>query len=364
MKKLLFSSIFVLAAFLNVGPVKAAVLTNDTLIKGASFDSVYYYADGKRYVFPNEKTYLTWYSDFNSVQIITDAELAVIPISANATYRPGARMIKIQTDPKVYAVDKGGILRWVTSEQTAKDLYGINWNKMIDDVPDYLFTNYKIGDPITSQSQFDVDSIKNEIKTIRENDNSQIVPTTVAPLSSTPLVDAPIILETQNVKLNMTLRSNDLWSQVNSIDRCAQSITSGGFLIDYPESIKPTIDWLLIKTLPDKQSLKISSLIVRNLGTANLTSSEIDIQTSGNNRIYSPESITFNEAKFIFDEPITVPSSGDLYIRLNTSKVLTGETVELIINELNIESSDPEKYSYNFDLPIKTDRALTKCDWK
>ena len=31
------------------------------LIKGESFSSVYYYApNGKRYVFPNEKTYFTW----------------------------------------------------------------------------------------------------------------------------------------------------------------------------------------------------------------------------------------------------------------------------------------------------------------
>ena len=58
------------------------------------------------------------------------------------------RMVKIQTDPKVYAVARGGILRWVKTESLAKLLYGDTWNTQIDDVSDALFTNYTIGEPI------------------------------------------------------------------------------------------------------------------------------------------------------------------------------------------------------------------------
>jgi hypothetical protein len=132
----------------------AATISSGDLIK-ASTPAVYYYgADGKRYVFPNEKTYYTWYSDFSSVKTITDAELAAVQIGGNVTYKPGVKMVKITTDPKVYAVGANGTLRWVTSEAVAIALYGTNWNKMIDDVADSFFVNYTVGAAINSASEF------------------------------------------------------------------------------------------------------------------------------------------------------------------------------------------------------------------
>ena len=60
------------------------------------------------------------------------------------------KMVKIISDPKVYAVSRGGLLRWIGTEEIAKALYGNDWNKQIDDVSDAFFFNYRIGDPITS----------------------------------------------------------------------------------------------------------------------------------------------------------------------------------------------------------------------
>lgn len=120
----------------------------DVLVK-ASGPAVYYYAeDGKRYVFPNERVYYSWFSDFSGVVMITDEELASIPIGGNVTYRPGMRLIKIQSDPRVYAIAPGGVLRWIETEQAAKDLYGADWSKLVDDVDVSLFVNYSIGDPL------------------------------------------------------------------------------------------------------------------------------------------------------------------------------------------------------------------------
>jgi hypothetical protein len=59
-------------------------------------------------------------------------------------------MVKINTDPKVYAVERGGLLRWIQSGETAAALYGTAWNKKIDDVSDAFFINYTIGDPVLS----------------------------------------------------------------------------------------------------------------------------------------------------------------------------------------------------------------------
>ncbi|MBN1326285.1 hypothetical protein JW977_04920 [Candidatus Falkowbacteria bacterium] len=123
-------------------------LQTGTLIKGSNASVYYFGADGKRYVFPNEKTYKTWFITFNVVVNIGDEVLGEVPIGGNVTYKPGVRLVKITTDPKVYYVDANGTLRHVASEAVAKALYGINWSKLVDDIPDAFFVNYKVGAPI------------------------------------------------------------------------------------------------------------------------------------------------------------------------------------------------------------------------
>lgn len=143
-----------LSAFVPIA--HAADLKAGDLIRASLTPAVYYYgADGKRYVFPNEKTYKSWYADFSGVKRISDADLQTVSIGGNVTYRPGVKMVKITTDPKVYAVDAGGALRWVKDEATATALYGADWNKKIDDVSDAFFVNYKSGADIATAASFD-----------------------------------------------------------------------------------------------------------------------------------------------------------------------------------------------------------------
>ncbi len=124
------------------------------LIKGSP-TTVYYYAkDGRRYIFPNAKTYFSWYADFSLVKTVSDEVIRSIPRGSNVTYRPGIKMIKMDTDPKVYVVDANGTLRWVVSETVARALYGENWSKKIEDLPEVFFANYKIGTPIYSSLDF------------------------------------------------------------------------------------------------------------------------------------------------------------------------------------------------------------------
>ncbi len=119
-------------------------------IKSVSASAVYYCgANGKRYGFPNERTYLSWYADFKGVRTISDEALAAIPLGGNVTYRPGSRLVKIPTLPNVYAVEKGGVLRWVTSAEIAASIYGAAWAKSVDDISEALFVNYTVGEPIT-----------------------------------------------------------------------------------------------------------------------------------------------------------------------------------------------------------------------
>jgi len=54
-------------------------------------------------------------------------------------------MVKIQSDPKTYAVEPDGVLRWIPTEAQARALYGDAWAKRVRDVDVSLFTDYVIG---------------------------------------------------------------------------------------------------------------------------------------------------------------------------------------------------------------------------
>ncbi len=154
-----------------IDPVKIfqalkSIAGNSGLIKGSGAAVYYQASDGKRYIFPDENTFFSWYDDFKSVKQISDAELAAIPIGGNVTIRPGTKLVKITTDPKVYAIDKGGVLRWLENETLAIDLYGTNWAGLVVDVSDAFFINYKIGDSISDAAQYNPFLIKNQVISI------------------------------------------------------------------------------------------------------------------------------------------------------------------------------------------------------
>lgn len=147
----------------------ASAFNAGDLIKG-SLPSVYYFApDGKRYVFPNDKTYFTWFSDFSKVKTVPDSVLSTVPLGKLVTYRPGVKMVKLTTDPKVYAVDQGGVLRHVATEQLAETLFGLNWKKMIDDLPDAFFFSYRVGTPIEMASEYQPANVRTQTTTIAQD---------------------------------------------------------------------------------------------------------------------------------------------------------------------------------------------------
>ncbi|OGF25987.1 hypothetical protein A2303_02625 [Candidatus Falkowbacteria bacterium RIFOXYB2_FULL_47_14] len=149
-------SMSMLAVPFTVGAVAQA----GDLIKMDGLSSVYFLAaDGKRYVFPNEATYFSWYSDFSGVVTIPQSELESYPLGANVTMRPGTKLVKITTNPKVYAVLPGGVLTPVPSEAVASALYGADWNKRIVDVPDAFFTNYTVSTAEVSATAYPAGSL-------------------------------------------------------------------------------------------------------------------------------------------------------------------------------------------------------------
>ncbi len=119
-------------------------------------DTAVYYigSDGKRHAFPNSKVYFTWYANFDTVVVVSPSALASIPLGVNVTYKPGARMVKFQTDEHVYAVSRGGVLRWIKTEAVARSFYGVKWNQFIDDISDAFYTNYQFSAEINGVGDY------------------------------------------------------------------------------------------------------------------------------------------------------------------------------------------------------------------
>lgn len=184
-KKFITYSLVVTTMVWSVGllatPLTVSAAVSGDLIKlqcsaGAGVNdpcrAVYYLgSNGKRYVFPNEKTFSTWYSNFSGVQVVSSTEMSSYPIGGNVTYRPGVKMIKITTDPKVYAVGSNGTLHWITDGSIAQAIFGSSWTSMIDDVSDAFFVNYSVGSDINAASDYNRQAQMDDATTINEDKN-------------------------------------------------------------------------------------------------------------------------------------------------------------------------------------------------
>lgn len=215
----------VLAASLLAPSASALAATSDNafdvgdLIKSPSNSAVYYFAsNGKRYVFPNDKTYFTWYANFNGVRTISAKALSTIPLGGNVTYRPGRKMIKITTDPRVYVVDQGGVLRHVATEQLAESLYAISWKNQIDDVPDAFFTNYRVGTAINSSRDFSPQDVMTQSISIGQDKLLSADAATIAIGD----VDANFVPSTITIKKGTTVT----WNNTDVVDH---NVTGSGW---------------------------------------------------------------------------------------------------------------------------------------
>ncbi|RJR31182.1 hypothetical protein C4569_03060 [Candidatus Parcubacteria bacterium] len=120
------------------------------LVKSRESQTVYYLDGlGFRHPFPNFITYKSWYGDdFSKITTVSKEFLATFPLAKNITIRSGKYLVKVQSDPKVYAVEPGGLLRHIQNDEIARALYGSSWEKKVVDLPEIFFDNYKIGSPI------------------------------------------------------------------------------------------------------------------------------------------------------------------------------------------------------------------------
>lgn len=120
-----------------------------SLVKMEGDDAVYMIdVDQTRRPFTNKEIFFTWYEDFRFVRIISEPELASIPLGPPMLPRPGMALVKLSNDSKVYAVEHNMIVRWVPTETYAEFAYGDAWSSQVLELEPYMFARYTIGTPL------------------------------------------------------------------------------------------------------------------------------------------------------------------------------------------------------------------------
>ena len=121
------------------------VLTSGGLFRGETLSGVYYvHEDGTRSVFPNATVFESHGYSFDDVVMVRDDQLQKLDLGRRMTMASG-RMIKIQTDNRVFQVQDDGTISHIPDEATAVALYGDTWNQQITDISAVFWGDYPQG---------------------------------------------------------------------------------------------------------------------------------------------------------------------------------------------------------------------------
>lgn len=145
-------------------PEEISVVEPGMFIRSASFPTVYLMtANLERKILWDTQTFFTWADSWDEVTWVTDATLATLPLTKPMLPKPERILVKIQSDPRVYATyyddtaASGIQLREVESEAVAIARYGESWSDFVIDLPPTVFAHYSIGDFTRNGSRVDPD---------------------------------------------------------------------------------------------------------------------------------------------------------------------------------------------------------------
>ncbi len=119
-------------------------LSGFELIRGETQSAVYRYENGIRKPFYNSAIFFTWFTNFDAVKRISDAELALIPLGPQVLPKAGS-LVKVPTVIDVYVVEetsRGYRLRLIEDEAAATLEFGADWAKRVLDIDVTLFKKF------------------------------------------------------------------------------------------------------------------------------------------------------------------------------------------------------------------------------
>lgn len=173
-----FASLFTQVSITEASPTPSVP---PLLMRSAEQSAVYYALnDGRRYAFPNQSIYGSWYSSFDAVQVVSASNLASYRLAGVVLYRPGS-LIKIATDPKVYLVTNNGELRWIETEEIALGLFGTTWARQVQDVSDAFFFSYHLGQSVHSAIDVSLNALLADVHAASISGNQELVAATTFP---------------------------------------------------------------------------------------------------------------------------------------------------------------------------------------
>lgn len=147
------------------------------LIRGSGSAVYYFGSNGKKYLFPTASIYSSWFTGFSGIKTVSDAEISSKALGGNVTVRPGSLVQLVTmdtpwriTDTKVYAVSRGGVLRWLKTAELARGIFGTEWEKKIIAVPEVFATNYIFGNDISAASDYNL-ATEQAVATIGQDKN-------------------------------------------------------------------------------------------------------------------------------------------------------------------------------------------------
>lgn len=137
-------------------------------VRAYGYSSVYYVDESHdRRVFWDTSTFFTWADSWDDVVWVTDATLPTLDMGDAMLPKPGVVLVKIQSDPKVYAidVDETGayVLRWIPSEEVAISLYGSDWADYVIDLDSTIFSKFGMGDDMSEDDDVDTSVMKTRV---------------------------------------------------------------------------------------------------------------------------------------------------------------------------------------------------------
>lgn len=138
-----------------------------SFIRGESLSGVYVLTeDGDRLAIIDANTYFTYEDSFDAVEIVPDVKLQDYPLSGLVLPRAGVVLVKIQSDPRVYALSENvddqfaPKLREIVSEEVAINTFGVNWSDFVIDISPSFFTRFKKGSAISSPELINISIMK------------------------------------------------------------------------------------------------------------------------------------------------------------------------------------------------------------
>jgi len=128
-----------------------SLVLSGQFIRSFSFDTIYFVDENNlRHPFWNTNVFFTYADSWDEVVWVTDATLPTMELGDPMLPLGLTVLVKIQSEPKVYAQEFFSFLRLIPDESTAEFLYGDNWSDYVIDLEPTVFSHFTLGEEMTT----------------------------------------------------------------------------------------------------------------------------------------------------------------------------------------------------------------------